>query len=246
MVQATAVIYVAHRSYLCRGGPSAELERGTPTANLYVVGHAGDASDGSVAALAPVEAARRLGVTRSRIYALVQQGELDDVGGQTLRVTLDSVERRLAANAPVGELIKPLGAWTILALASSDAAFALTSARGFLAGSSPGPGSGSRIAASSTPIFLLRAVSHRRRRAVLTPRTGVAGASLVVAGLWLRRSARTLAVHKRRPDALRVPNAFHITSRLGLVHGEDIATISIAERRDPIVRDAVNVYRDVI
>jgi hypothetical protein len=70
-----------------------------------------------------VEAARRLGVTRSRIYALVQQGELDDVGGQTLRVTCASVERRLAANAPVGEAIKPLGAWAILALASSDAAF---------------------------------------------------------------------------------------------------------------------------
>jgi len=73
--------------------------------------------------LTPVEAARRLGFTRSRIYALVQQGELDDVGGQTLRVTCASVERRLAANAPVGEAIKPLGAWAILALASSDAAF---------------------------------------------------------------------------------------------------------------------------
>ena len=38
-------------------------------------------------------------------------------------MTLESVERRLAANAPVGEPIKPLGAWAILALASSDAAF---------------------------------------------------------------------------------------------------------------------------
>jgi hypothetical protein len=67
-------------------------------------------------------------------------------------------------------------------------------------------------------------------------------------GCWprARRSARALAVHKRRPDALQVPNAFHITSRLGLVHGEDIATISLAGRRDPIVRDAVDVYRDVI
>src|SRR5205085_3838243 len=96
-------------------------------ADIYVGGHlvpdAGDASASTVATLAPVEAARRLGVTRTRIYALVQQGELDDVGGQTLRVTLESVERRLAANAPVGEPIKPLGAWAILALASSDAAF---------------------------------------------------------------------------------------------------------------------------
>jgi hypothetical protein len=112
-------------------------------------GDAGDASDGSVAMLAPVEAARRLGVTRSRIYALVQQGELDDVGGQTLRVTLESVERRLAANAPVGEPIRPLGAWAILALASSDALSAPTSAPGFLAGSSPGPGSESRSAVCS-------------------------------------------------------------------------------------------------
>ena len=53
----------------------------------------------------------------------MRQGELDDIGAETLRVTLDSVQRRLAANAPVGEPIKPLGAWAILALASSDAAF---------------------------------------------------------------------------------------------------------------------------
>src|SRR5205807_8126454 len=58
-----------------------------------------------------------------RIYALVRQGELDDVGGDTLRVTLASVERRLAARPLVGEPIKPLGAWAVLALASSDAAF---------------------------------------------------------------------------------------------------------------------------
>jgi hypothetical protein len=76
-----------------------------------------------VASLAPAEAARHLGVTRSRIYALVRQGELDDLGSETLRVTRESVERRLVAHAPVGEPIKPLGAWAILALASSDAAF---------------------------------------------------------------------------------------------------------------------------
>jgi segregation and condensation protein B len=82
-------------------------------------------SDGAsaVTTLAPIEAARRLGVTRSRVYALVQQGELDDVGGQALRVTAESVERRLAASNPVGEPIKPLGAWAILALSSNDAAF---------------------------------------------------------------------------------------------------------------------------
>jgi excisionase family DNA binding protein len=79
--------------------------------------------DDAIATLSPAEAARQLGVTRSRIYALVRQGELDDSGAGTLRVTLDSVQRRLAANAPVGEPIRPLGAWAILALASSDAAF---------------------------------------------------------------------------------------------------------------------------
>jgi hypothetical protein len=75
------------------------------------------------AVLTPGEAARRLGVTRSRIYALVRQGELDDAGGEALRVTLASVERRLGASPPVGEPISPLGAWAILALASHDAAF---------------------------------------------------------------------------------------------------------------------------
>jgi len=44
----------------------------------------------------------------------VRQGELDDVGGDTLRVTLDSVQRRLAASPPVGEPLKALGAWAIL------------------------------------------------------------------------------------------------------------------------------------
>jgi hypothetical protein len=57
------------------------------------------------------------------VFLARTKGELDDVGGQTLRVTSASVERRLAANAPVGEPIKPLGAWAILALASSDVAF---------------------------------------------------------------------------------------------------------------------------
>ena len=70
-------------------------------------------------------------------------------------------------------------------------------------------------------------------------------ALVVVAGPGAPCSARALAVHKRRPDALRVPDSFHLTSRLGLVHAEHIATISIAERRDPIVRDAVDVYGDV-
>ncbi len=82
-----------------------------------------NSASASPATLTPVDAARRLGVARSRIYALVRQGELDDVGGETLRVTVASVERRLAASPPVGEPIGALGAWAILALASHDAAF---------------------------------------------------------------------------------------------------------------------------
>jgi hypothetical protein len=53
----------------------------------------------------------------------VRQGELDDIGGDVLRVTLASVERRLSASPPAGEPISPLGAWAILALASQDTAF---------------------------------------------------------------------------------------------------------------------------
>jgi hypothetical protein len=55
------------------------------------------------AGLTPAEAARRLGVTRSRIYALVRQGELDDIGGDVLRVTLASVERRLSGSPACAE-----------------------------------------------------------------------------------------------------------------------------------------------
>src|SRR5712691_6532513 len=134
LVHPTAVIYVVHSNDLCRGGLSAELKDASPTADIYVVGQArpaltrdaGNTRDAETATLTPAEAARRLGVARPRIYALVRQGELDDAGGNTLRVTLGSVERRLAAGPPGGEPIKPLGAWAILALASSDAHFART------------------------------------------------------------------------------------------------------------------------
>src|SRR2546429_8507357 len=99
--------------------PAAEAP---PEARPALTRDAGNTRDTERAALTPAEAARRLGVARPRIYALVRQGELDDVGGDTLRVTLTSVQRRLAASPPVGEPIKPLGTWAILALASDDAA----------------------------------------------------------------------------------------------------------------------------
>ena len=55
-----------------------------------------------------------------------------------------------------------------------------------------------------------------------------------------------LAFHKRRPDAIRVPNRFHLSARLGLVLAEHIATISIEKRRDPVVRDAMDVHGDLL
>jgi len=76
--------------------------------------------------LSPAEAARRLGVSRSRIYALVVQGALDDVGGSSgggLRISLASLERRLHAAPPVGQPLSPSSAWAVLALGSGDAAF---------------------------------------------------------------------------------------------------------------------------
>jgi segregation and condensation protein B len=78
--------------------------------------------------LSPSEAARHLGVSRSRIYALVEQGLLDAIGGSTardggLRISLGSVERRQHFDAPVGHPLSPSSAWAVLALASGDAAF---------------------------------------------------------------------------------------------------------------------------
>jgi hypothetical protein len=67
-------------------------------------------------------------VSRSRIYALVEQGALDAVGGSTerggaLRISLGSVQRRLQTVASVGQPLSPSSAWAVLALASGDAAF---------------------------------------------------------------------------------------------------------------------------
>jgi segregation and condensation protein B len=75
------------------------------------------------AGLSPAEAARRLGVSRSRIYALVERGELDDVGAGSVRISLASVDRRLHSTPPVGQPLSPSSAWAVLALASGDAGF---------------------------------------------------------------------------------------------------------------------------
>src|SRR5712691_13111230 len=111
------------RINLVRGMEPSPAVEASPEARPTFSRDADATADTEAATLTPAEAARRLGVARPRIYALVRQGELDDVGADTLRVTLGSVERRLAASPPAGEPIKPLGAWAVLALASSDAAF---------------------------------------------------------------------------------------------------------------------------
>jgi len=69
------------------------------------------------------EAARRLQISRARVYQLVAAGALEDAGADGLRITADSVARRLAAEPPVGARLAPLSAWALLALASGDAAF---------------------------------------------------------------------------------------------------------------------------
>jgi segregation and condensation protein B len=67
-------------------------------------------------------------VSRSRVYALVEQGALDAIGdsaavGGSLRIRLESIQRRLLASAPVGQPLSSSSAWAVLALASGDAAF---------------------------------------------------------------------------------------------------------------------------
>src|SRR5712691_10639923 len=111
------------RINLVRGMEPSPAVEASPEARPTFSRDADATAETERAALTPAEAARRLGVARPRIYALVRQGDLDDVGGDTLRVTVASIERRLAASPPVGEPIKPLGTWAILALASGDAAF---------------------------------------------------------------------------------------------------------------------------
>ena len=66
---------------------------------------------------------RRLGVGRARVYQLIEAGALDTLGTQPLRITLDSLERRLGAAPSVGAPLAPLSAWAVLALTSGDAPF---------------------------------------------------------------------------------------------------------------------------
>ena len=53
------------------------------------------------------------------------------------------------------------------------------------------------------------------------------------------------AIEKEDQKELSCAYRFHLSVRLGLVHAEHIATISIEKRRDPVVRDAMDVYGDL-
>jgi hypothetical protein len=71
--------------------------------------------------------------------------------------------------------------------------------------------------------------------------------SQLIKGHWNSSScSKELALDERRPEALRVPNLFHLGTRLGLVHSKHIATIAVEKGRDPIVRNAVNVHWDIL
>jgi segregation and condensation protein B len=75
--------------------------------------------------LSVAEAARRLRLDRSRVYALVRAGELrganDPVAG--LRIDPASVERRRGLGEVVGSPLTPANAWLAIALASGDPLF---------------------------------------------------------------------------------------------------------------------------
>src|SRR3984893_1684375 len=55
---------------------------------------------------------------------------------------------------------------------------------------------------------------------------------------------KALALDKRRPRALGVPNLFHVGACLHLIHAKHIPAIPVEERGDPVVGDAMNVHRD--
>jgi hypothetical protein len=52
---------------------------------------------------------------------------------------------------------------------------------------------------------------------------------------------RLCSVHKSGPHSIRVPDRFHVSASLAFIYAEHIAPISIDERRNPVVRDAVDV-----
>ncbi len=81
------------------------------------------ADEPALSTLSIAEAARELGVSRPRIYALLRAGQLEAavVPGNT-RVTAASVLLRRERDAPTGAPLSPSSAWAVLALAVGEAA----------------------------------------------------------------------------------------------------------------------------
>jgi excisionase family DNA binding protein len=91
-----------------------------------VVGTEISASGNADAWLSVTEAARELGVSRARVYALLDAGQLDGIdAGEGARVTIASVERRRAREAATGA---PLSATAARAPEAMIAAIPITSA----------------------------------------------------------------------------------------------------------------------
>jgi excisionase family DNA binding protein len=75
--------------------------------------------------LSVAEAARRLGLDRSRVYALVRSGELQATTDPSagLRIDTASIERRRGLGEVVGSPLTPANAWLAIALAGGDPLF---------------------------------------------------------------------------------------------------------------------------
>jgi segregation and condensation protein B len=78
-----------------------------------------------VAWVSVAEAARRLRLDRSRVYALVRSGELQGATdpGAGVRIDAASIERRRGLGEVVGSPLTPANAWLAIALASADPLF---------------------------------------------------------------------------------------------------------------------------
>jgi segregation and condensation protein B len=136
--------------------------------------------------LSIAEAARQLGVSRPRIYALLRAGQLEStlLAGAS-RITTASVLLRRGRDAPTGAPLSPSSAWAVLALAAGDAAM-LSHLAGRLSAADR-----SRARARLLAEGLLGLVPRLGRRAIVrrfwgTPDTAAALASdrnIVLAGV---------------------------------------------------------------
>ena len=97
----------------------------TALSELRLPVSASSASSTTVEWLSVAEAARRLALDRSRVYALLRSGDLqatpDTLAG--LQIDAASVERRLMHGDVAGSPLSPANAWLLIALASADPLF---------------------------------------------------------------------------------------------------------------------------